>query len=385
MSFMLQFFHAPHVDSVDSAAHYVDGECDADPPLGERFAQFVDRVTTVYPDLSAEDDDGDDLRNLWPEGLDRHWGDEPVVNVGLKTDAVEEGVLSIIASKAAQSGLQMLDPQNAMLYRTDHTVIDGRGRVSPFRMLTPFAASLMKPLSGGLKPGETRHRLGESLRDRLASAGFALTIVESDVVVWRQLGDIRQALDLTVSEREDGIAVDLSLWLSSPRLSSTWLAVMPPHVAEWKQRGDRLCGGVAWDFVYALSDVVPGTSAEEAGRFDSARLSSPDALEAFQADLCNYAAARLLPWLDGLRDLSALAALVLSDANIEYAGRGRVALPEQMGTLVLARLARPEVFETVAHTLQTNPHKSRVWEELRDPEGRLLDRLVDHLRATPPD
>lgn len=165
MSFVLHSFHAPQVDSVAAATDYVYELCDGDPPLADRFRKFVELVTKVYPDLSEDDEAGDDERNLRPEGLQGDWGDEPVVNVGIKTDAVEEGVLSIVASKAIEAGLQMLDPRNAMLYRADHRVVRHDGRTTPFRMLTPFAAQLRKPANDGLEPLYLRRRQAAA-RDR---------------------------------------------------------------------------------------------------------------------------------------------------------------------------------------------------------------------------
>jgi len=186
MSFVLQFFDAPQADSVEKAVEHMDRSGDHDPAAVAKFERFVQLVTLLYPDLSEEDEDGDDDRNIWSEGLSGHERARPFFNVALKTHFVEEGILSIVASKAIMAGLQMLDPQNGMLYRADHVVVDQWGKQSPFRMLTPFAAKAMKPLRGGLNAPQVRQHIGAQLHEAfLKPHGFALTCTDSHAVVWR--------------------------------------------------------------------------------------------------------------------------------------------------------------------------------------------------------
>lgn len=383
MSFVLHFFHAPHVDSVEAATKYVYEHCDDDPPLEDRFRKFVELVTTVYPDLSAEDDDGDDERNLWPEGLDSEWGDEPVVNVGIKTDAVEEGVLSIVASKAVQAGLQMLDPQNAMLYRSDQVVVHHDGRKAPFRMLTPFAAKLMKP-AHEFEPRTARDQIGARLREHLAGSGdFALACTEGFAVVYRQHGDVRHTIGIEAQREGDHVKLRLHLWLASSKVSSVWLEALPPEVADWKTRNDAFHGGMLFDFTYGVTDIVPAATREEIARFGKIRIRTHSELEELTTSLCTFVAEKLLPVLDPVVNLPSLATLAFNDEAFEIVRSGYVRLPEQLGTAVLVRLERPEAFEQIATALQRNPHKGEYWRELNDPEGRLLDRLIEHLRAMP--
>lgn len=384
MSFVLHIFHAPHVDSVESATKYVYESCDNDPPLKERFRKFVELVTMVYPDLSEEDEDGDDERNLWPEGLNAEWGDEPVVNVGIKTDAVEEGVLSIVASKAIQAGLQMLDPQNAMLYRADHFVVHHDGRTTPFRMLTPFAASLMTPVRQPLEAGAVRDEIGTKLRDHLAPRhGFDLTRTDTFAVVHRLRGEMRQAIGIEARVIGGNVKVVLELWVSAPKIAEVWTAALPPVFAEWRARDDAARGGFAFDFIYGLSDLVASATAHEIARSRNVSPASRQALDDFIAWLCAFVEEKLVPVIDPIDDLDALAGLALTRDALDIVGTGYVRLPEQLATAVLARLARPALFEQVARGLAGNPNKARYWGELNDPEGKFLDALLKHLRTLP--
>lgn len=382
MSFVLHFFHAPHVQSVASATEYVYDLSDDDPPLADRFRKFVELVTTVYPDLSAEDDDGDDERNLWPEGLRGDWGDEPVVNVGIKTDAVEEGVLSIIASKAVQAGLQMLDPQNAMLYRSDHIVVHQDGGKAPFRMLTPFAASLMQPANGALDPRKLRDTIGAGMRDRLASGhGFALGSGKAYTIVHRQRGGIRQAIAVEAKADRDQVRIRLELWLSTPRIEAVWMAALPRSFTDWKVNEDARCGGAAYDFVYGLTDIVPSATAQEIARVGKVALSSAAAVDEFVAMVCTFIEDKLLPVIDPIDDLDSLATLALTEDALDIVRTGHVRVPEQLATAVLTRLARPAWFEEVARGLIGNPNKSGYWGEFGDREGQYLGQLIEYLRA----
>ena len=382
MSFVLHFFHAPQVDSVESATEYVYELCDDDPPLADRFRKFVELVTTVYPDLSADDDDGDDERNLWPEGLDSEWGDEPVVNVGIKTDAVEEGVLSIVASKAVQAGLQMLDPQNAMLYRSDHVVVHHDGSTAPFRMLTPFAAKLMKPADDGLDPRKVRDAIGAGLYDRLAPEhGFTLSSVKAYTIVHRQRGAIRQAIAIEAKPDRDQVKIKLEIWLSTPRIEAVWMAGLPRRFTDWKVAEDARCGGSTYDFVYGLTDIVPSATAQEIAQVGKLTLRSTAPIDEFAAMVGTFIEHKLLPVIDPINDLDALAALALTDDALDIVRTGQVRVLEQLATAVLTRLAKPAWFEAVARGLIGNPNKSGYWGEFGDREGRHLDQLIEYLRA----
>jgi hypothetical protein len=384
MSFVLHFFHAPQVDSVASATEYVYELCDDDPPLADRFRKFVELVTAVYPDLSDDDEDGDDERNLWPEGLKGDWGDEPVVNVGIRTDAVEEGVLSIIASKAIQAGLQMLDPQNAMLYRADHRVVEHDGRTTPFRMLTPYAAQLMQPAQGGLDPRSVRDAIGAGLRARLSGHGFELTSTDVFTIVHRERGEIRQAIGIEARLVGGEVRVALELWVSAPRIAAVWTAALPPQFAAWREKDDAARGGFAYDFIYGLTDLVESATPQEIARFRNVVPASREALDAFVAKLCSFVEDKLLPVIEPIDDLDTLAGLAFTQDALDIVRTGYVRLPEQLGTAVLARLARPALFDDVAKGLAGNPNKARYWGELDDPEAKSLEVLLNHLRTLPP-
>jgi hypothetical protein len=386
MSFVLQFFDAPQADSVEKAVEHMDRSGDHDPAAAAKFERFVQLVTLLYPDLSEEDEDGDDDRNIWSEGLSGHERARPFFNVALKTHFVEEGILSIVASKAIMAGLQMLDPQNGMLYRADHVVVDQWGKQSPFRMLTPFAAKAMKPLRGGLNAPQVRQHIGAQLHEAfLKPHGFALTCTDSHAVVWRQRGDIRQAIAIQASNGADAVDTALSLWVSSNQLSAVWLAALPATFAQWKAEGDEACGGVAYDFYYTLTDVVASPSPEAVAQFgDNCPLRSQGELDAFAAHLGAFSVEALLPVLDAMNDLASLSDLALADWSLDIARTSRVSLPEQMGMLVIARLTNHPGFEDFAQALTHNPYKAEAWSEFSDPEGRHLDQLIAHLRSMRP-
>lgn len=369
MSFILQFFHAPQVETLDAAVAYVDHGGDHEAPLGARFASFVARVCVQYPDGSADDEDGDDDGNVWPEGLDAAWGEEPVVNVAVKTESVDEALLSAVAASAGQAGLHVLDPQNAMLYRPDGVVVRRHAAADASKRLVPLAV---------------RAEVGASLQARLAPHGFDLVSNNAFTLVSRLHGSIRQVIAITCAPTQGHVAGDVELWLSSEQLAEVWAPALAPEIDEWKARRDTECAGMAYDFVYGVSDLVPTVTAAESDRFGRFIARSRRDVDDFAGSLGDFVLDRLLPVLEPVRDLETLAALALTDDALDIVRRGRVRLPEQLGTAVLARLAKPSIFEDVVHGLQHNPNKAHYWRELGDARGELLARLVAQLRALPP-
>lgn len=367
MSFVLQLFHAPQLESVDAAVAYIERGGNGDQAPAERFARFVAAITQVYPDRSGEDEDGDDESNIWPEGVVAVVPTAAFVNIAVKTDAVDLKTLATIADKARAAGLQMLDPQNAMLYRADGTVV-GQARPVP-----------AKPQEHERRMPGLRERLARALNERLGPAGFALVDHDNYVLLSRQHGDIRQIASIGLYGRGP-VEVDPSLWLAAPALSSIWVKALPPYFSSWKQRRDRLSGGVAPDFEYGLADLAAAATEDEAAQLQQQVLDSVDDEARFERFLCAFATDKLLPVLEPIRDLDTLATVALTDDAIDVASRGRMRPGEQLAMLVLAHLARPALFERLAAGLMQNPNRNHEWRDFHDDEGRFLGQLIAHLR-----
>jgi hypothetical protein len=133
MSFILQLFHAPKVKTLGEAEAFVRSPRNGTFEDHERFESFVKAITAVYPDLSDEDEDGDDDRNVWGSGISAGTIGKAVLVISLKTELVELELMMKLADVAAKSGLHVLDPQNALLFRDDHHVVNARGVATQLR------------------------------------------------------------------------------------------------------------------------------------------------------------------------------------------------------------------------------------------------------------
>jgi hypothetical protein len=132
MAFILHLIDAPEVTSVKAAESFIsdqDGESSEPNP---KLSRFVDDITGTYPDLSDDDLDGDDERNIWEESIADKEMPGRVFEIAIKEDLIDETVVAAIAHAALTSGLQLFDGEGMVLYRADHTVVDLKGRAQPF-------------------------------------------------------------------------------------------------------------------------------------------------------------------------------------------------------------------------------------------------------------
>ena len=175
----------------------------------------------------------------------------------------------------------------------------------------------------------------------------------------------------------------MALWLSSALVSSVWIRALPPEFAAWKARSDTACGGVSWDFAYGLTDLVRSATSGEIELFGGVLLGSEQELQDFAQQLCGFCSGKLLPVLDGIKDLSSLAKQVITDQNVHILRYGNVSLLEQLGTAVLARLVKSSRFEEIAEALLGNPRKAEFWQAFQDRGGRYIEGLIQYLRVLP--
>jgi len=131
MSFVLHIIDEPSIKTVQEAGNYIFGQKGERAEPNEKFSQFVQDITATYPDLTDEDEDGDNDENVWLDGLNGGITNSHVYVIGLKTVLVDSYLLSFIANAAAKNGLQIFDGQNGMFYRDDRTIVHQNGFVEP--------------------------------------------------------------------------------------------------------------------------------------------------------------------------------------------------------------------------------------------------------------
>ena len=225
MSFVLRFFHAPHVTTVRDAIAWADGRRSAEPIARNlHFSRFVESITEFYPDLSGDDDESANCRNLWPEGLESDDRDGAVVNILINADMLDDGVMSVIARQASGAGLQGRDMQGGRLCGPGLRVIGLTDTTpGPLPEVSSFAYSVMTENVRGLRFDHARQMIADTCR-RALGQGFEIADGRSATVVRRDHGELRQMLSLVSSARQTAETPSLlpigSLAKRSPRLAA---------------------------------------------------------------------------------------------------------------------------------------------------------------------
>jgi hypothetical protein len=116
MAYILHLLDAP-VDSPAAAEAFIDSQCPLPPAANPRFVAFVAAVTQVYPDLSAQDEDGDDPDNLWEEGLDDRASYGQVKELVVNHEITPEA-LQVLITAAVDQGLKLYDSEGEVVYPT---------------------------------------------------------------------------------------------------------------------------------------------------------------------------------------------------------------------------------------------------------------------------
>lgn len=132
MASILHLIDAPEVTSVAAAERFISDQGGESSELNPKLSRFVDDITGTYPDLSDDDPDGDDERNVWEESIADKETSGRVFEIAIKEDSIDEAVVAAIAHAALSSGLQLFDARGMVLYRADHMIVDVKGKPQPF-------------------------------------------------------------------------------------------------------------------------------------------------------------------------------------------------------------------------------------------------------------
>lgn len=116
MGFILHLLDAPNVSNAKEADNFIAEQRKKPPTNNPKFEYFTADITGIYPDLSEEDLDGDDDRNLWEEGLDSGASYGQVKELVVKVDLTDESVVAELRKVAVQNGLKLYDEEGQVLY-----------------------------------------------------------------------------------------------------------------------------------------------------------------------------------------------------------------------------------------------------------------------------
>ena len=127
MGYILRVIDAPQVSTPQQAEQFVQANADAPPSASDKFPNFTRLITREYPDLSEDDEDGDNDENVWEEGIDSAASEGGVKAIVVKEDVTDEALVHAIARAAVAAGLQLYDDEGQVLYRPDGSIIGTKG------------------------------------------------------------------------------------------------------------------------------------------------------------------------------------------------------------------------------------------------------------------
>lgn len=385
MSFVLRFFHAPHVTTVREAVAWADAQPDTRDGPNRHFADFVARISEFYPDLSSDDDEGEESRNLWPEGLVSDEHDGPVVNVLINPDMLEPGVMAAIATHADAAGLRVLDEQNGLLFGPGPKYVGlGDAQPTPLPEISDRARSLMTENVRGLRFDLSQRKIADALKGALGK-GFTRAEGRSTSVVRRAHGDLRQIVTVQVMRSTDrrNARAYCRLGFACESLADTWMPLLPTTFVKRRSNYDASAGGTELEFRWFLPELANGELPAMLSHATDSRLAFGDetTLQRIVDGIEPWATAALRPFLDGTRGVDDLIPLCLTDAALQHARIGPMAFPVYPAMLTLARRAGRDVLDAYAAAYRANRELLRLCALFKDPAGGHFDRLVEGLRA----
>jgi hypothetical protein len=235
MSLILQLFHAPQLRTLEQAVAATDQSRPATAEEQALFKRFQMEITRVYPDLSEQDVDGDDDNNVWNDGLSLEDVQRAVCVIAPKTHCVGENLMAHIATAASKADLHVLDPQNALLYRSDRMVVERNGVSSPLRTPAPRRTRTRTTTPTELTASAVLHRVVSRYCQAFAAQGFAHFHPDFAGFAVRVIGDVEQSVHFSVSERSGEFMLGLHFSFRCPRVSRVWQDALGDEVAVYLQ------------------------------------------------------------------------------------------------------------------------------------------------------
>ncbi|PTQ91163.1 hypothetical protein [Agitococcus lubricus] len=117
MAYMLALLDNTSLTTASQAAIFVAHQRQQAPINSKKFTQFVGLITQIYPDLSEEDEDGDNEENVWEEGLEVASSFGDVKLLVLKEAVTDLPLIQAICHCAQQVGLVVYDEEGQILYK----------------------------------------------------------------------------------------------------------------------------------------------------------------------------------------------------------------------------------------------------------------------------
>lgn len=116
MAHVLHLLDAAHIQGPAEAEKFISEQHALPAKESQKFDAFVQQVLQIYPDLSEEDEDGDNDENIWEEGIDGLASYGCVKELVLKVEVTDEAVVGALVNAAAKNGLKLYDAEGEVVY-----------------------------------------------------------------------------------------------------------------------------------------------------------------------------------------------------------------------------------------------------------------------------
>ena len=116
MAYILYLIDASEITSPEDAEKFISDQRGVMRSENNKFVAFVKDITEIYPDLSDEDEDGDNDDNLWEEGVDGLASYGNVKELVIKVEVTDEGVVAALVKAAVKNGLKLYDSEGQVVY-----------------------------------------------------------------------------------------------------------------------------------------------------------------------------------------------------------------------------------------------------------------------------
>ena len=322
MSFILQLFHGPAVKTLPEAVAHTDRDAPASPDDQKRFAAFVAEVTRAYPNSDDED-------SAWPEGLTPDGHEWATYNFAVNLDHLDENLMAHIGRAAANAGLKILDPQNGLLYPVEGKVIQMGGGSFPLPAPRPVKPPPPKGLPQGYDDEQAVNaKLSSQLAAVLAPYGFKF---EPSGLVVRQVGRVKQGIDIGTMKRDREITLYVRLVFFCPEITVLWQELLGESVAAYVKHQATIPRH-AGDIHLAAPELrrSPSESAKRYGRHSFVETHNWDEAYAWLRGLVAWLKDEGLADMDRMKDPAGLAEFVLSPTQDEMMFRRNDLLPREL-------------------------------------------------------
>lgn len=116
VAYILHLIDTPEITSPEDAEKFISDQQELPPSETPKFVAFVKDITEIYPDLSDEDEDGDNDDNLWEEGIEGLASYGSVKELVVKTEVTDEVVMAALVKAAVKNGLKLYDSEGQVVY-----------------------------------------------------------------------------------------------------------------------------------------------------------------------------------------------------------------------------------------------------------------------------